>query len=89
MGLTYSWRSPQPDAFDSSVICLRHGIEFVSIDTLLDLDVLLNVNETLFHAFLWSELQDLLVAVCSLALDILASWLESEFPRTFYSCLVL
>lgn len=71
------------------MICLRSGVELVSIDALLDLDILLDWYETFLHAFLWSELQDLLVAVCSLALDILPSWFESELPWSFYSCLVL
>ncbi len=41
------------------------------------------MNESLLYTFLDPELQDLFVACRSVALDILASWLDAELPRTF------
>ncbi len=36
----------------------------------------------------YPELQDLLVAFFSLALDILACWFDSEFPRALQPCVL-
>jgi len=47
------------------------------------------VDESLLHALLDSELQDLVVACLSVALDILPSWLDAELPWAFYPCLLL
>ena len=60
-------------------------VELVSIYTLLELEILFDVDKSLFHAFLDSELHDLFVACRSVALDILTSWLDAELPRPFYS----
>ncbi len=47
------------------------------------------MDESLFYTFLDSELKDLSVACLSLALDILASWLDAELPWSFYACVLL
>jgi len=47
------------------------------------------VDESLLHALLDSELQDLSVACLSVALDILASWLDAELPWAFDPSLLL
>jgi len=47
------------------------------------------MDESLLHALLDSELQDLSVACLSVALDILASWLDAELPWAFDPSLLL
>jgi len=47
------------------------------------------VDKSLLHTLLDSELQDLLVACLSVALDILASWLDAKLPWAFDPSLLL
>ena len=56
---------------------------------MFDSEIFFNVNESLLHTLLYSELQDLSVAFFSLARDILACWFESELPWSFESRLRL
>lgn len=65
------------------MVHLSSCVELVSIYTLLELEILFDVDESLLHAFLDSELQDLRVAFLSLSLDILASRLDAKLPRPF------
>jgi len=86
MGLSGTWYSPVPDPFTAFRILNHCGVESVSIDALLDLEILFNGDESFIHTLLCSELEDLLVTVSSGALNILPCWLEAELPRTFQSC---
>lgn len=78
-----------PGSNCSGMLHLLSSIESVCIYGLLDLEILLYIDETFFHAALRSELQDLKVACLSVALDILASGLDSELPWSLESCLLL
>lgn len=78
-----------PGSDCSGMLHLLSSIESVCIYGLLDLEILLDIDETFFHAALRSELQDLKVACLSVALDILASGLDSELPGSFKVGLLL
>lgn len=54
MALACAGWAVKPDTFSSSVIDLWSGVQFVSIHTLLQLDVLLDMNESFFDAFLYT-----------------------------------
>jgi len=84
-------KSMDPGSDCSGMLHLLSSIESVCIYGLLDLEILLYIDETFFHAALRSELQDLKVACLSVALDILASGLDSELPWSLsrYPCLLL
>jgi len=53
---------------------------------LLESDIVLDRDESFGDTVFDAELQDLLVAFFSFALDILASWFDSEFPRALQAC---
>jgi len=65
------------------VVLLFLGVELICCDTLLELEILLDMYKSFFHALLDPELQDRCVALCSFHLDILASWFDSELPWSF------
>jgi hypothetical protein len=55
---------------------------------LLESDIVLDRDESFGDTVFDAELQDLLVAFFSFALDILASWFDSEFPRALQPCVL-
>ncbi len=82
-GLACSWWSPVPHAPRVLLCRIGNGREFVCIDALLDLEILLNVDESLLNTLLWSQLEYLLVSLLCLTLNILSSWLDSKLPGSF------
>jgi hypothetical protein len=50
---------------------------------LLEAEILLDRDQTLFYTSLYPELQDAHVAFLSFTLDILPCRLDAELPRTF------
>jgi len=83
VGLAYSRGAPNPYPLDIWGVNLGERVELVGVQTLLYFEVLFDADKSLFNALLRPELQDLLVAFLSVALDILASWLDAELPWAF------
>ena len=82
-GLTSPRRPPVPHSASVVLSYIRDGGEFVSVETLLYFEILFNVDESLLHTLLWSQLEDLEISRFGVALNIFPSRLDSELPGSF------
>jgi len=55
MTLACTGRSPVPDPFSISVVCLFSSVEPVGIYTLLKLEVFLDMNKSLLNTFFYTD----------------------------------